>query len=306
MDKQQPGLTRRSFLRRLMVVPPMFGLTVVGGGKLNGFLATLGAGTTATPEATDEILLNCVGSPQETEGPYFVDEMLNRSDIRSDPTDGTIKPGVPLQLAIRVFQVNGSACTPLSGAHVDIWHCDATGLYSDEAANNTVGKKFLRGYQVTDANGAVQFTTIYPGWYQGRTVHIHVKIRTYAPDNHKTYEYTSQLFFDDALSDKVFALAPYNTRPNRDTTNATDGIFLGPSTDGSVAEDSGDEMLLTVTDDGNGGYVGSINIGIDMSRTATDNFGGRGAPPGGGFPGGGNPPGRNVPAATATATPAST
>src|SRR5437667_172656 len=100
--------------------------------------------------------------------------MLNRSDIRIDPADGSTRPGTLLTLAITVTNV-GSTCTPLAGAHVDIWHCDASGLYSDEQANNTVGKKFLRGYQIADDNGAVNFTTVYPGWYNGRTVHIHVR-----------------------------------------------------------------------------------------------------------------------------------
>src|SRR5712692_9688370 len=136
----------------------------------------------------------CVVRPEQTEGPYFVDEQLNRSDIRTDPTTGAASAGTPLEITIRVF--NG-ACAPLAGAHVDIWHCDAAGKYSDESANSTVGQKFLRGYQVTDENGAVKFTTIYPGWYMGRAVHIHFKIRTYDGTS-QTSTFTSQFFFDDA------------------------------------------------------------------------------------------------------------
>src|SRR5207249_3064675 len=101
----------------------------------------------------------------QTEGPYWVEEKLNRSDIRMDPADGSVKPGALLNLTINVHEISGSNCTALTGAQVDIWHCDASGLYSDEAANGTVGKKFLRGYQITNDSGAVQFTTIYPGWY---------------------------------------------------------------------------------------------------------------------------------------------
>ena len=113
-----------------------------------------------------------------TEGPYWVEEQLNRSDIRQDPSNGTTKAGTPLTLQINVYQSNTSGCVPVSNAMVDIWHCDAAGLYSDEAANNTVGQKFLRGFQMTDSNGTVTFTTIYPGWYNGRAVHIHVRVRT--------------------------------------------------------------------------------------------------------------------------------
>jgi protocatechuate 3,4-dioxygenase beta subunit len=148
--------------------------------------------------------------PALTEGPYFVDEMINRSDIRSDPSDGSIKEGTPLNLTLYVSQINGSGCTPLAGAQVDVWHCDAAGVYSDasDPGFNTKGQKFLRGYQVTDANGMAKFTTIYPGWYQGRAVHIHFKIRT-DPSSASGYEFTSQWFFDETLTDQVHAQQPY-------------------------------------------------------------------------------------------------
>src|SRR5207248_236626 len=122
-----------------------------------------------------------------------------------------------------------NACTPLKGAYVDVWHCDALGVYSDvqggRGSSGTTGTKFLRGYQVTDANGIAEFLTIYPGWYQGRTVHIHFKIRT-DPDSRQGYDFTSQLYFDDAFSDQIFASqAPYNTRGRRSVRNNNDGVF---------------------------------------------------------------------------------
>src|SRR5207244_2699335 len=100
--------------------------------------------------------------------------------IRSDPSDGSVKPGAPLRLALRVSRLTAGSCAPLPGAMVDVWHCDALGAYSDvsDPGGSTVGKKFLRGYQVTDAEGLVRFTTIYPGAYPGRAVHIHFKIRS--------------------------------------------------------------------------------------------------------------------------------
>lgn len=180
----------------------------------------------------------CVVSPEQTEGPYFVDEKLNRSDIRSDPSDGSVKDGVPLQLTLRVSQVSSTSCTPLKGAIVDIWHCDALGVYSDvsDRSFSTVGKKFLRGYQVTDADGTVEFTTIYPGWYPGRTVHIHFKVRTNATSQ-KSYEFTSQLYFDDSITDQVHAQTPYASKGQRTLKNAQDGIF----------QDGGEQLLLTPT-----------------------------------------------------------
>src|SRR5204863_7919560 len=135
--------------------------------------------------------------------PYFVDEKLNRTDIRADASGGAPREGARLDLTIQVGRMASGACTALQGATVDVWHCDALGVYSDasDPSFNTKGQKFLRGYQVTDANGRVQFTTIYPGWYQGRAVHIHFKIRTDA-GSASTYDFTSQFFFDDDLTDQ--------------------------------------------------------------------------------------------------------
>jgi protocatechuate 3,4-dioxygenase beta subunit len=192
--------------------------------------------------------------PEQTEGPYFVDERLNRSDIRSDPSDRSVRPGAPLHLVFNVSRVEGSACTPLAGALVDVWHCDALGQYSDvvDRGFDTRGKKFLRGYQATDAKGAAEFRTIYPGWYQGRTVHIHFKIRT-PPGAARTYEFTSQLYFDDAISDQVYAQAPYASRGRRTTRNEQDGIF----------RTGGAQLILPLTREGTG-YAGTFAIGLQL------------------------------------------
>src|SRR5437764_12846452 len=163
-------------------------LALLGGA---GMLAVTGKLSEMNAEAAT--CVNLAGA--QTEGRYWVEENLNRSDIRTDPSDGSIRPGVPLNLKINIVNESGTTCVPLSGAKVDIWHCDAAGIYSDEAANNSVGKKFLRGYQITDDNGSVQFTTIYPGWYSGRTVHIHVRIRTYSGST-LLDNFTAQIFFD--------------------------------------------------------------------------------------------------------------
>lgn len=259
-------------------------LSLLGGAGAAFFVGTgfknlrIGQATsTATPVGT--ALPACVVKPAKTEGPYFVDEMLNRSDIRIEPSDGSMVEGVPLQLVFQVTKVNGDTCEALEGAQVDVWHCDALGNYSD--VNDFVGKKFLRGYQVTDKLGTANFITIYPGWYSGRTVHIHFKIRT-DPASDSGYEFTSQLFFDEAMTDKIYAQKPYSTHPNRDTMNADDNIFA----------DDGETLTLNLAENDDktvGGYKAIFNIALDLSVTPVETGGGGG--PAGGFPGGNRPNG---------------
>ena len=183
------------------------------------------AGWSSPPESSGS-RSGCVVRPQQTEGPYFVDESLNRSDIRSDPSDGSIKPGARLDLAFKVSRLSADVCAPLAGALVDVWHCDHLGVYSDveDPDFNTVGKKFLRGYQATGPDGVARFTTIYPGWYHGRTVHVHFKIRS-APSRAPGFEFISQLYFDDTLTDEVHARPPYAAKGRRNRRNSEDGIF---------------------------------------------------------------------------------
>jgi protocatechuate 3,4-dioxygenase beta subunit len=221
-------------------------------------IATAVAGNTAAVPA-------CVVRPEVTEGPYYVDEALDRSDIRSDPTTGTLREGTPLVLTFNVSQVSSGSCTPLAGAVVDVWHCDATGAYSDvsDPSFNTEGQKWLRGSQTTDANGQASFTTIYPGWYPGRAVHIHYKVH---PDENK--EFTSQLFFDDTLSQQVFTQAPYTTKSSTpDTLNSIDSIYQ--------------ELMLLTTTKTDQGYASTFDIGVDLSTVGTgqSNSGGPGGPP---------------------------
>jgi uncharacterized protein (TIGR03437 family) len=221
-------------------------------------LLLLGSGAAALAGKASTASGTCVAaSPQATEGPYWVDEMLDRSDIRTD-VDGSQRPGVPLTLAITVQELSAGGCAPLAGAHVDIWHCDAGGAYSDEAANNTVGHRFLRGYQISDDAGQVSFLTIYPGWYSGRTIHIHVRIRTYS--GAAVYdEFTSQLFFDDATNDLVMAQSPYSTRGRRDTRNTNDMVLQGMSNSSSMF------VNLSPTTQG---YAATATIGVTLKNVA--------------------------------------
>ena len=201
----------------------------------------------------------CVVRPQQTEGPYFVDELLDRSDIRSDPPPGSgaVSEGIPLDLEIRVSRVGNRTCTPLPEAMVDVWQCDALGVYSDVRDMNgffdTRGKKFLRGFQRTDKAGRARFRTIYPGWYQGRTVHIHFKIRTPVSGS-RAHEFTSQLYFDDALSDEVFRRTPY-AKTGRRVLNEQDGIFR-----------NGGRQLMLALQPRESGYTGSFDIGLALGE----------------------------------------
>lgn len=196
----------------------------------------------------------CVARPEQTEGPYFVDERLARSDIRSDPVDGRMKPGVPLALTLAVSRMRKGTCEPLPGARVDLWQCDAKGVYSDvqDPGFNTIGQQFLRGFQITDSAGKAHFLTIYPGWYPGRTVHIHFKIRTDS-ESVRRLAFTSQLYFDDALTDRIHANRAYAASGQRRTRNSDDGIFSR----------GGRELMLAPVPTAEG-YRASFSIALDM------------------------------------------
>jgi protocatechuate 3,4-dioxygenase beta subunit len=196
--------------------------------------------------------LSCVARPQQTEGPFFVEEALDRSDIRSDPRSGELQPGVPLRLTFKVSRLSGAGCTPLAGAQVDIWHCDATGRYSDVRGSSTAGQQFLRGYQATGAAGSAQFLTVYPGCYGGRAVHVHFKVRT-GPASARNYTFTSQLYFDEALTERIYAVEPYASLRRRWMRNAGDGSF----------RDGGRQLLLAPVLDGQG-YAATFDIGLQV------------------------------------------
>jgi protocatechuate 3,4-dioxygenase beta subunit len=182
----------------------------------------------------------CVLTPEQTEGPYYI----AGEKVRRNITDG--RPGMPLTLRLRV--VDASTCKPIKGAAVDIWHADASGIYSGFGSGRS-SRTFMRGIQRTDANGLATFKTVYPGWYQGRTVHIHVKV--HVRDN---VVHTGQLYFSDRVTDAVYRRTPYRNRPNRDVRNANDGVF----------RNGGRRSLLSLKSSG-GGYVGSIRMGVRRS-----------------------------------------
>lgn len=240
------ALTRRRLLGALGAVP----LTA------RGPLFT-DANAAPKPSVAD---VGCVLSPAMTEGPFFIDERLNRSDITSGTTKAGVVQGLPLLLHIDLRSVLATGCLPVAGMQVDVWHADATGDYSGASdgadRSGKLGHAFLRGYQVSDASGRVTFRTIYPGWYYGRTVHIHVKARFFNPAGNATYDFTSQLFFDDASNDRVMALPPYNARGTRGVRNDRDGISRG----GASALAS-----LSAPADGARGYVATATLGLKLA-----------------------------------------
>jgi protocatechuate 3,4-dioxygenase beta subunit len=214
-------------------------------------LATNSAGAQPQP---------CALTPRDIEDPGFVDGMPERSDIRADWADGAMAAGIPLRLLLSVYRVDAGGCSPLPGAQVNIWNCDARGVYSEDQGAGTEGRTFLRGYQVADENGSVEFVTVYPGWYPGRTTHIHFKVRTFLGPV-PTFDFTSHLYFDDAISDDVLRMPPYVTKGPKDVSNDRDGFYLNSSADGRVAANMGTQLMLDLSRD-DAGYVGRFNIGV--------------------------------------------
>ncbi len=211
----------------------------------------------------------CVLAPEKTAGPFPLDEQFDRSDI----TEGVA--GHPLRLGLRVLD---AACAPVTGARVEIWHADATGDYSAFVDNgggkdDGAGTTFLRGTQAVNADGIAEFLTIYPGWYRGRAVHIHLRVHV---DGHVAL--TSQLFFDEAYTGGVYAAAPYAEFGTPDTTNAADRIA------GDVAAE-GTMLVTTGAETANGpGSISLHNLAIDPATVSTGDAAGPGGPPPAGPP----------------------
>ena len=207
------------------------------GGLVAAALLPEAADARSGPAAVASGAITCVLAPEMTQGPYYVPNEKLRRNI----TEG--KAGVPLELRLTV--VDASKCKPIKSAAVDIWHADAGGVYSGAIANNA-GTNFLRGIQRTDRNGLALFESIYPGWYQGRAVHIHVMVHVGGNIVH-----TGQFFFSDALTDAVYKLAPYSSRPNRSTRNADDSIY----------RNGGSRSMLKLKKNGSG-YIAAITMGV--------------------------------------------
>ncbi len=225
-------LTRRGSLVRL-------------GGLLAGAVGAAGlkieSSDGAGPAAVASGAVTCVLTPEQTEGPYYI----AGEKLRRNITEG--RPGRPLLL--RAFVVDASTCKAVKNAAVDIWHADASGIYSG-FGQGAASRTFMRGIQRTNAKGLALFRTVYPGWYQGRTVHIHVKVHLGGNVVH-----TGQLYFPDSVTDAVYRKSPYSNRPNRTTRNANDAIF----------RNGGSKSLVSVGKNSAGVYVATIVMGVHRS-----------------------------------------
>jgi protocatechuate 3,4-dioxygenase beta subunit len=213
--------------------------------------APVAGGTTTAPD--------CVLTPEQEEGPFYIDLAQVRQDIVED------RPGVPLALALTV--VDAATCKPIRDAAVDVWHCDALGVYSGESWEGSEGETYLRGIQLTDGSGLAEFATIYPGQYLGRTTHIHIKVHIGGRQTDGTYSgghvsHTGQLFTSDRHDAEVFALAPYNRNTTEIVPRNRDGVFL---------EQGGSSSVLHLAPLGSSlagdGFTGRATLGVDPGAT---------------------------------------
>jgi protocatechuate 3,4-dioxygenase beta subunit len=270
-DKERSMTDRgRQLLRRREAIGVLGGLA--GSAAL---VATRGGGLLGAPgEAA--AAGTCVLSPEVTEGPYWIDTSLTRRDITAG------QPGLPLELVLSVQ--DATACTPIRGADVELWHCDATGVYSGYESRSqgagagggpgaappggapptgtpgggqagghqapTDAKRYLRGHQKSNAAGRVRFDTVYPGWYAGRTPHIHLKVHVGGQVVH-----TGQLFFDEKITAAVYRQAPYRSHGQPDTSHAADQIY-------AQAGRSKAQLRLDRRGGGRRGYRGAITLGV--------------------------------------------
>ena len=282
--------------RHVLKAGAAIGATALGVGAVAGIAvraqdstpAASNASHSATPAATASAVAMCVLTPELTEGPYYLDDLLVRSDI----TEG--KAGVPLDLKIAVL--DATTCTPIVNAAVDIWHCDANGFYSGFTDKNPGGDQayqddgsnpdtFLRGVVLTGSDGVAEFKTIYPGWYAGRDIHVHMKVHVGGAAADGTYDggttaHTGQLAFEDALTDEIAKLKPYSNRTTSHLPFAQDGVFGGVD-DGDLT------FFLTMTPHNEAsladGFTGTINVGVNTAAVQTSGgSGGQGGPGGGG------------------------
>jgi protocatechuate 3,4-dioxygenase beta subunit len=224
-------LTRASLLRLAGLAAGAVGVGAWKTGSADG----------GGPAAVESGAVSCVLTPEQTEGPYYI----TGEKLRRNITEG--RPGTTLILRLAV--VDASMCKPIKGATVDIWHCDAAGTYSG-FGRGSGNRTFMRGVQKTDSRGVATFQTVYPGWYAGRTVHIHVKVHLRGNVVH-----TGQLYFPDPLTDAIFRRAPYSKRGRRTTRNSDDFVFAS----------GGRKSMLRLRRRRVGGYVGAITMGVHRS-----------------------------------------
>jgi protocatechuate 3,4-dioxygenase beta subunit len=243
--RESKQLHRREVLAALGASVGAAALAACGSSSPTAATTTSTTTTTTTPVANNAA---CAVTPSETRGPYpdTAGMITNQAFYRRDITEG--RSGLPLTLTLTVVNTN-NGCSAISDVQVEIWQCDDAGNYSEYSQQgfNGTGQTFLRGVQTTDANGQVTFTTIYPGWYQGRATHIHVDVYRSG-----TIIKTTQIAFPENISAAVYASGVYASKGQSPTSNAGDNVF----SDGVINE------LATVTGNTTSGYTATLNIGI--------------------------------------------
>jgi protocatechuate 3,4-dioxygenase beta subunit len=223
--------------------------SVIRGASAGGALLILGCGTGSSNPATGEPMAipGCLVRPQQTAGPFPNKTALDRSDIRSEPGTMAPKPGLPLRVVIRVGQVAAGACRGYQGVAVDLWQCDAAGVYSGYAEQGTPGLNYLRGYQITDGTGSAEFLSIFPGSYPGRAVHLHFAVRTNPAGAGSSF--ISQLYFPEDVVAEVFSQPPYSA--GRPQSNSSDSIF-----------NAGGSNLIPRMSKSDGGWLAEFDLGL--------------------------------------------
>ncbi len=252
-DRQPTDPDRRLTRRQTLGIAGAAGTAAVLGGSAGKLLSHMAEEPDEVTAAT--AARSCKLAPEVTEGPFYV--ALDR--IRKDITEG--KPGVPLTLKLRVVDVK--KCAPIHAAAVDIWHCDAGGLYSDESSNGTAGQTYLRGVQLTNKKGYATIRTVYPGHYTGRATHIHLKVHIGGRAKNGTLRgghvsHTGQLFFAESANSNVYALAPYSSDTAPRTLNSLDSIY---------AQAGGTSSEVGLRGSAASGFVGSIVLGVNPKAT---------------------------------------
>ena len=252
-DFEREQLGHRLTRRQTLGIAGAAGSAVVLGGGAGKLLSGMAEEPDEVTAAT--AARSCKLTPEVTEGPFYV--ALEK--IRRDITEG--RPGVPLTLKIRVIDVK--RCRPIHSAAVDIWHCDAGGLYSDESSNGTAGQTFLRGVQLTNRKGYATFRTVYPGHYTGRATHIHMKVHIGGKARGGTLRgghvsHTGQLFFAESANSSVYSLAPYSSDSGPRTLNSSDSIY---------SQAGGARAEVSLKGSASSGFVGRIVVGVNPKRT---------------------------------------
>lgn len=241
---------------------------IAGGVLLGGAVPKLTRGLLSPSEADAASSMCTLETPELEEGPFWVNTELNRSNIIANTASASVDPGVskegvPLTITVKLFDRDND-CAPWVGVQVDIWHASPEGLYSDEQSQKTEGQNYLRGYQITDEEGAVTFETIYPGWYGGRAVHLHFRIRTFDGTT-TTYDRTTQFFFKDEQNDEVMEnVEPYKSRGKPEVTDEDDRVFTTEGDPSTNAETS----VVTLSGSNAEGYTGTIDIALDSDGLA--------------------------------------